>query len=81
MDFSPSRQEVFLLFGDEFHCAPYVISLHAFGPYQFRTTIPTDQVDLELAVTKDMDVRRLMTIQKNDDTQAVRAIDRDHNFK
>jgi hypothetical protein len=65
MDIPPSHQKRVLMFGDDFHSATNIASLHVFRPDQRRRAIAPSQIDLGVAVAEYMHVRRLMIVQED----------------
>jgi uncharacterized protein YijF (DUF1287 family) len=54
-----------------FHRAPDVAALKPACGDEFRYAVRSDQIDLDLAVAKDMDMRRLVIIDKDHDAKSV----------
>jgi hypothetical protein len=78
MNFSPARQQYGLVRGDDIDGAAHIVAFHAFGPDQLRSTIRPDQIDLGVAVAEHVNVRRLMVVDENHDSQASFTQDGDH---
>jgi hypothetical protein len=65
MNFPPSPQQGSLVRGDKLEGATYIAALHAFRPDQLRSTIWPDQVDLGVAVTEHVNMRRRVVVRKD----------------
>src|SRR5262249_43184140 len=70
MNLSPALQQRGLVRDYYFQSAPDFVALHAFSPNQGGIAVSSDEVDLGLSVTKDVNMRGLVVIGENDDPQA-----------
>jgi hypothetical protein len=78
MDFPPFGKELFLLVTNHLHSPAQIVRLHTLCPDKSRSPVWTDQVDLGLPVSKDVDMSRLVVVRENDDAQPIGSVDRDH---
>lgn len=67
MYFSPSGHECLLMVLHDLHRAPDVAALKPVCGDQFRYAVRSDQIDLDLSIAKDTDMRRLVIIDKDHD--------------
>jgi hypothetical protein len=75
----PSLKKHNLVLRHDSHRSPDICPCHSIGPDQFGFAVPPAQIYLGLSVSKDMHMRRFVIVHKDDDPQAVRAMDRDHD--
>ena len=61
------------MFENDPHRATHLAARHALGPDQVRRAVGTQQIDLGLTVTEDVDVRRRVIVDENDDAPAMGA--------
>lgn len=54
---------------------------HAFGPDQFRFAGSTAQIDLGLPIAENMDMRRFVIVDENDDAKSASPKHSDHTLK
>jgi len=66
------------MFGDDFHGATNIAPLHVFRPNQRRPAVGSGQIDLSVAIAEHMHMSWLMIVHKDDEAQAVRTMNRDH---
>ena len=67
------------------HCfgeqTPHVGFLDADAEHQFRNAIPSDEIDLRVPVTDDVNVRRLVIGRVDDEAVAASTVHDDHEPK
>jgi hypothetical protein len=78
MDFLPPSQQQRLLFKNNPHRAADLNTGHAIHPNQFGRAIGTSQIDLGMTITENVNMGRLMIVNKDDHTQPVSAKHSDH---
>lgn len=78
MDLSPTCEQGFLLFGHDLHGAAHIAALHAFYGHDLWPAVGSQQVDLGVSVAEHVDMGRRMVIDEDDEAQAMRAVDSDH---
>lgn len=74
-------EKIVAMLHHELYRAANLTSSHAFGPDQFRTSRSPQEIDLGLAVTKNVHVSRLVVIEIDDDAKAMSPMDRDHGVR
>jgi len=79
MDFLPPSEQERLLLKDNPHSTADVNAGHALNPNQFWGTIGTAQIDLGMTVTEDVNMGRLVIVNKDDHAQALSAKNSDHS--
>jgi len=67
MEFSPTSQQQDLLLDDEAYGAAHLAATHGVGPDQLGGTIRPAEVDLRLAITENVDVRRPVVVGEDHD--------------
>jgi hypothetical protein len=80
MNVPPPGQQYRPSLANDPHRATHLAARHTIGPDQVRRAIGTQRIDLGLTVTEDVDVRRRVIINENDDAQAMGAKDGDHSL-
>jgi hypothetical protein len=78
MDLLPACQQESLLLAHDTHGAADLAAAHGVGPDQRRAARGAAQVDLGLAVTEDVDVRRQVVVDEDDHAQALGTKRGDH---
>jgi hypothetical protein len=80
MNLAPHRQQRVLLLGDDPHGVANVASLHAIGPDKNGAAVRPDKVDFGMPISKDMNMRRLMIIYEDHDSQTILSVNCDHRI-
>ena len=62
---------------NDLHGVADIAALHAFDGHDLRCAVRPDQVDLRVPVAEHMNVGRCVIIDKDDEAQAMGAIDGD----
>jgi hypothetical protein len=78
MDFLPPSQQQRLLFKNNPHRAADINTGHAINPNHLRSAIGTSQIELGMTITENVNMGRLMIVNKDDHTQPVSAKHSDH---
>jgi len=77
----PSCQQGGALSGNKTHRAPYLAPLHAHRPYQLSPPVGARQIDLGLAIAKNMHMCRQVVIDENHHARAQATRNRNHITK
>jgi hypothetical protein len=78
MDILPSGEQQRLLFDHNPYGAAHLAAVHALGRDQLGCTTSADEIDLGVTVPEDVDMRRFMVIDKDDDTETTSTDSGDH---
>jgi hypothetical protein len=78
MDFLPPSQQQHLLFKNNPQRAADLNAGHAIHPNQLGRAIGTPQIDLGMTITENVNMGRLVIVNKDDHTQPVSAKHSDH---
>jgi hypothetical protein len=73
MDFLPTSEQDRLLLKDNPHRTADLNAGHAFDPNQLRIAIGASQIDLGMTVTEDVNMGRLVIVNKDDHAQTLSA--------
>jgi len=78
MDISPTCEQGFLLLRHNLHGAAHIAAFHAFDGHDLWLAFGSQQVDLGVSVAEHMHMGWRMVIDKDDEAQAMGAVNGDH---